>query len=54
MSLQGPLPLFRSSLCAVELVAQTVKSLPATQEILQVRSLGGEDPLEKGEMGKTV
>ena len=35
-------------------VAQTVKNLPATQETLQVRSLGGEDPLEKGETGKTV
>ena len=29
------------------LVAQTVKSLPAMQET-QVRSLGQEDPLEKG------
>ena len=29
------------------LVAQTVKTLPAMQEI-QVRSLGWEDPLEKG------
>ena len=29
------------------LVAQTVKNLPAMQEI-QVRSLGWEDPLEKG------
>ena len=29
------------------LVAQTVKNLPAVQET-QVRSLGGEDPLEKG------
>ena len=29
------------------LVAQTVKSLPAMQEI-QVRFLGWEDPLEKG------
>ena len=30
-----------------ELVAQTVKSLPAMQDT-QVRSLGWEDPLEKG------
>ena len=30
-----------------ELVAQTVKNLPAMQET-QVRSLGWEDPLEKG------
>ena len=29
------------------MVAQTVKNLPAMQEI-QVRSLGWEDPLEKG------
>ena len=29
------------------LVAHTVNNLPAMQEI-QVRSLGGEDPLEKG------
>ena len=29
------------------LVAQTVKNLPATQEI-QVQSLSQEDPLEKG------
>jgi len=29
------------------LVVQTVKNLPAMQEI-QVRSLGQEDPLEKG------
>ena len=29
------------------LVAQTVKNLPAMQEI-QVQSLGREDPLEKG------
>ena len=29
------------------LVAQTVKNLPAMQE-MQVRSLGWEDPLEKG------
>ena len=28
-------------------MAQTVKNLPAVQEA-QVRSLGGEDPLEKG------
>ena len=28
-------------------MAQTVKNLPAVQET-QVRSLGGEDPLEKG------
>ena len=31
----------------VSLVAQTVKNLPATQETW-VRSLGQEDPLEKG------
>ena len=31
----------------VSLVAQTVKNLPAVQET-QVRSLGQEDPLEKG------
>ena len=31
----------------VSLVAQTVKNLPAMQET-QVRSLGQEDPLEKG------
>ena len=30
------------------LVAQMVKSLPARQWEAQVRSLGGEDPLEKG------
>ena len=30
-----------------ELVAQTIKNLPATQETL-VQSLGWEDPLEKG------
>ena len=29
------------------LVAQIIKNLPTMQEI-QVRSLGGEDPLEKG------
>ena len=29
------------------LVAQTVKNLPAMQEI-QVQSLGGDDPVEKG------
>ena len=28
-------------------MAQMVKNLPATQEV-RVRSLGGEDPLEKG------
>ena len=31
------------------LVAQTVKNLPAMQET-RVRSLGGEDPLEKGQV----
>ena len=31
----------------VSLVAQTVKNLPTMQEI-RVLSLGGEDPLEKG------
>ena len=30
------------------LVAQMVKSLPARQREAQVRSLGGEDPLEQG------
>ena len=30
------------------LVAQRVKSLPARQREAQVRSLGGEDPLEQG------
>ena len=34
-------------LLCVSLVAQTVKNLPAMQEA-QVRSLGWEDPLEKG------
>ena len=29
------------------LVAQIIKNLPAMQEI-QIQSLGGEDPLEKG------
>ena len=38
----------------MEPAAQTVKNLPATQETLQVLPLGGEDPLEKGERGKTV
>ena len=33
--------------CVTSLVAQIVKNLPAMQEI-QVHSLGGEDPLEKG------
>ena len=33
--------------CGIILVAQMVKNLPAMQEI-QVRSLGLEDPLEKG------
>ena len=33
--------------CGVSLGAQTVKNLPAMQET-QVRSLGQEDPLEKG------
>ena len=32
---------------SLSLVAEMVKSLPAVQEI-QVRSLGQEDPLEKG------
>ena len=36
-----------SHLNSTSLVAQTVKNLPAMQEI-QVRSLGWEDPLEKG------
>ena len=35
-----------SSVPTASLVAQTVKNLPAMQEA-QVRSLGGEDPLEK-------
>ena len=37
----------RGDICIRLLVAQTVKSLPAMQET-QVRSLGWEDPLEKG------
>ena len=37
----------RYSIDRASLVAQTVKNLPAMQEIL-VRSLGWEDPLEKG------
>ena len=36
-----------ATLCWASLVAQTVKNLPAMQET-QVRSLGQEDPLEKG------
>ena len=40
------LPLTGNSL-RVSLVAQTVKNLPAMQKTL-VRSLGREDPLEKG------
>ena len=36
-----------ATLCWAFLVAQTVKNLPAMQET-QVRSLGQEDPLEKG------
>ena len=35
------------NICRVSLVAQTVKNLPAMQET-QIRSLGREDPLEKG------
>ena len=35
------------SLLRASLVAQMIKNLPAVQET-QVRSLGGEDPLEKG------
>ena len=37
----------RGDICIRLPVAQTVKSLPAMQET-QVRSLGWEDPLEKG------
>ena len=37
----------KHDLCLGSLVAQTVKNLPAMQET-QVRSLGQEDPLEKG------
>ena len=33
-------------MCKASVVAQTVKNLPAMQEIW-VRSLGGQDPLEK-------
>ena len=44
---RGALPLPSS------LVAQTVKNLPAMQEIW-VRSLGGKDPLEKGMASHSV
>ena len=37
----------KHDLCLGSLMAQTVKNLPAMQET-QVRSLGQEDPLEKG------
>ena len=39
-----------SSILGASLVAQTVKNLPAMQELqeTQVRALGQEDPLERG------
>ena len=42
-----PGTLVKNSMHLKPLVAQMVKNLPATQET-QVRSLGQEDPLEKG------
>ena len=48
-TLPFPYTLFISSysLLRASLMAQTIKNLPAVQET-QVRSLGWEDPLEKG------
>lgn len=59
MSLQGPLPavqkLCPSSFPVCGGASSSDSKKPACkQETLQVRSVGGEDPLQKGEMGKTV
>ena len=45
-----PTPAVQSCVLPVALCA----NLPAVQETLRVRSLGGEDPLEKRETSKTV